>query len=900
MTRLVPSGWTNGHSSENQPRLIHCVHVNIILVSRVYRCENDHRVLAHHPSLIKLFTAGHLRCLLPFYLWHRTGFTIPLLEYITDLVDSGVSLRHIESTLTENRLRLFHKLKQKFLILQGSGSQTFPDYDSDSIHYWKSSLKYHAVSAFYLMHFWQWEHIYHNRMSQTSLPPPSPWLSCDHTFRSVRNIGIVRHADDSWIKQYKGLFCVLNSVGQVVTWKMTKGLAVDDVEDILHRLQNRLQVQGVQLEEFYVDNCCSLRRKLQAIFGQQLKVFLDVFHALQRVTKKIPKRHPYHTECLQSLRLVFRNPADQGDCRTMATPSALQLKSQLLAFKSKWKDISHNGKHVLPPAATNEIQSLLVHIHNGCLSGIAPGRGTNQNERLHRNLDSHMASCKYGPEFAYALLTSAFFRHNEKIGAGIDKRHAEPIAAYGGSDINDDTETFGLATVNRGEIELDTPLQTQSHKVQMKELKYHQVQELFGEMQLDTHQDDEQATLIPEFTTHDVLHLLLQTVSSYYVSLALQDMSMTAVFNSKDIYFTSFLALVQGLGKEEMGNDSELDMLLKSWNFRRVEVRGDGSCLFTSVAHSLIQRIETGDASILQILLQTGVPEQHLKDPEYIVRLLRVRMVQEWNNNIEYYQGFLTDDLTAISHQFLDSSQFSGNAGDLMAFPIANVLQLPITIFTSAQNMPIICILPTTTSLISTKPLCLAYTQDNDQRPGHYEYVVQLDSPSIPQDKKKKILKCACGRKTGSSATACSGPRCPCFREKTGCSKTCTCKNCGNQCGKRPSASTTRRRQAYDEQRHPLRGKPGREVMSEIGEQSVIGHLTLLEILLLKSIVIYCIIQGIESSPENVYHMYARSCDLTSECTSIQFPLYPRDINVVRRFLTKIFHSVNLLMKLFN
>ena len=47
----------------------------------------------------------------------------------------------------------------------------------------------------------------------------------------LRNIGFIRHTDNSWVKQYKGLFCVLNSAGQVVTWKMTKGLAVDDVND---------------------------------------------------------------------------------------------------------------------------------------------------------------------------------------------------------------------------------------------------------------------------------------------------------------------------------------------------------------------------------------------------------------------------------------------------------------------------------------------------------------------------------------------------------------------------------------------------------------------------------------------------------------------------------------------
>lgn len=178
---------------------------------------------------------------------------------------------------------------------------------------------------------------------------------------------MIRQVDDNWIKQYKGLFCVLNTVGQVATWQITKGLTID-VQHLLERLRNRFLMQGVILEEFYVDNCCALRQKLQAIFGSQLKVFLDIFHAVQRITKKIPKRHPYNSECLKSLTLVFRDPLDQGNDRTMPTPPSDQLKKQLLAFKSKWKDISFNGKQILPPAAISEIHSLLLHIQKGaCL-----------------------------------------------------------------------------------------------------------------------------------------------------------------------------------------------------------------------------------------------------------------------------------------------------------------------------------------------------------------------------------------------------------------------------------------------------------------------------------------------------------------------------------------------------
>ena len=58
---------------------------------------------------------------------------------------------------------------------------------------------------------------------------------------------------------------------------------------------------------------------------------------------------------------------------------------------------------MLPHAAQFEIQSLLKHVDKGCLSGIEPGRGTNRNERLHRELNAIIHSSRYGVELAYGL-----------------------------------------------------------------------------------------------------------------------------------------------------------------------------------------------------------------------------------------------------------------------------------------------------------------------------------------------------------------------------------------------------------------------------------------------------------------------------------------------------------------
>lgn len=92
---LVPTDWTDGQTCQNEPRLLHCVNTNVLLVTRVYTCPSQHRVLGHHPDIISMFDTLNLQCMVPFRLWHITGFTNSLIDYIDDLCQSGVPLQHI-------------------------------------------------------------------------------------------------------------------------------------------------------------------------------------------------------------------------------------------------------------------------------------------------------------------------------------------------------------------------------------------------------------------------------------------------------------------------------------------------------------------------------------------------------------------------------------------------------------------------------------------------------------------------------------------------------------------------------------------------------------------------------------------------------------------------------------
>ena len=54
------------------------------------------------------------------------------------------------------------------------------------------------------------------------------WISADHTFKVAANIGC-NVPDGSWVTQFDSLFIVLNEKGQVLTYKLTKGTALDKV-----------------------------------------------------------------------------------------------------------------------------------------------------------------------------------------------------------------------------------------------------------------------------------------------------------------------------------------------------------------------------------------------------------------------------------------------------------------------------------------------------------------------------------------------------------------------------------------------------------------------------------------------------------------------------------------------
>lgn len=118
-------------------------------------------------------------------------------------------MQECEKTLHKNRVVMFSRIAQT-LLTEGTIKE-IPDINTISI--WENSPTRHSITGCFLHHFWENEKKYTSIMQESTISLEESWLCCDHTVKSVTNIGVFRSADGQWVKQYNGLYA-----GEVMTW----------------------------------------------------------------------------------------------------------------------------------------------------------------------------------------------------------------------------------------------------------------------------------------------------------------------------------------------------------------------------------------------------------------------------------------------------------------------------------------------------------------------------------------------------------------------------------------------------------------------------------------------------------------------------------------------------------
>ena len=164
-----------------------------------------------------------------------------------------------------------------------------------------------------------------------------------------------------------------------------------------------------------------------------MAVKLDLFHAIQRVTSKVPKdrKHYLSSSLIDDFKMIFRAHADQGETRKMETPDKQTIMTNLERLTERWKDVKYDtGEAVLNANVMHELVNLKVHIKRGCLLRILVGGGSTRNENLHKNLRAVIAQSRLDCELAEALLATFFYILNERSASELPLACVRPILSY--------------------------------------------------------------------------------------------------------------------------------------------------------------------------------------------------------------------------------------------------------------------------------------------------------------------------------------------------------------------------------------------------------------------------------------------------------------------------------------
>ena len=441
---LKPRSWKDGRDwKHNSPRELADIECPVLLVSRVYACTNDHRTVGHDPVILKELKSA---ALIPFFLLHKSGITRRLYRLITVQTASGMAYVEVESLTRQMWYSYYTDSRIKAISQQNISANEKPLHSVNDVLEGISPLypNRKLIRQCFVHYYFTNENLYNARMSSFT----GTWLSSDHTFKVAGNVGMWRNG--KWIRQYDSLFSVMNEDGIVLGWQLTIGTGFSRVKTLIAGIHRRLKKSDVKLAGFSIDNCCAWRLLLQGVFGF-LPIKLDLFHAVQRISSKIRKKHPLRRKCLDAFRLVFRENGDIEKDRKQPTPSREIMLKNLARFRENWSNIAFNGENVLSKHAYDELEKLKVHIQKGCLENIPSKAGTSRQESMHKSLRKCVEKRRVGVKVAVASIGTCLYRWNERRLSGKSTSSpVAPITEYQDSTvISDDQDVFGLALLKK-------------------------------------------------------------------------------------------------------------------------------------------------------------------------------------------------------------------------------------------------------------------------------------------------------------------------------------------------------------------------------------------------------------------------------------------------------------------
>ena len=582
-------------------------------------------------------------------LLHRCGFTRVAVDLVFGLVAQGNTFYSIES--------LFLQL---YMMKTSTNKETLVHMPVTNLPQIVSSPSNDIITKCFLSRFLEIEDRYINAMQKVTA---GQWISFDHTFKVASNIGYQR--EQMWITQYDSAFIVVNENGQVLCWQLTKSNSLNEVKTLLHNLKRRHESAGKPISYICFDNCCQVRAKLAEIFGSNVTVALDLFHAIQCTTRKISVKYEHSSACMDEFAKCFRATGDWGTSRTVSTPEPAIIEQNILSWIDKWTHIA--GDTIINAQVAKEVENILNPVRKGCLSGIPVGCGTNKNERRHRLLNSHFNTSRIVILLAYAILSTLFYSHNSK-----QHNRGREVCSTIPPPIDESTmpgcpgslrEVFGI--------------------IPKQDMEY----ESMCESLLQDHSIDASNSVTTESMKRSLRHIVEKALYLSASFVQFKELSTTRVPQIED-WFKSFKVRLAP-SKDDMNlqdiplHVQALESNISGRDFERLVVPGDGNCFFHAVSKTIDELLKTHPSagnSTGQVLQMYS----RLSESEEKIMFLRRKLSQEWlGERRQLYEECYSNDYEAEANNFCESGYYDSPLGDLMACATSNMLGVNICLITS-------------------------------------------------------------------------------------------------------------------------------------------------------------------------------------------------------------------------
>ena len=413
----------------------------------------------------------------------------------------------------------------------------------------------------------------------------------------------------------------------------------------------------------------------------------------------------------------------------------------------------------------------------GCLSNIPPGKGTNQNEYLHRLLNRSMltGATRLGPELAYAVLTLLFFDYNiKRLGLHhIPGSYFSRIFTF---------EKSGSSSTEKLEARRFPLSKTDAEEY-----------DSYSRFSYDLINDDNvfgyakrMAEVIGRIIQHD--RFVWKTIKFS------SNNSMSTTEKEQDT--------------QEHFSQIRLGTNLSKFGKQKVPMLANGDCAFLSVAYGLRQIVlSTCSTSSTPFglrlidnvtLTPSAIAAMTLTELGHNLRIafakyiLRPDVIEKFRAKTQFSRTRFIAEATRFEHPGV----FEGEIGDLVMAAMADMLACPIVLITSIESCAVISLFPET--LLIDRSIFVAFSQCG---PGHYDAVddtvsgagntnlgTESTSRQPMSDNTEPIVakvSCRCGENDKSTekifcVDSARKTRCPCFKSNRQCSSDCHCRNCKN------------------------------------------------------------------------------------------------------------------------